>query len=189
MRRVLRGLSMVLIVALGENGFAQKALTWRKVRDRFEAAKSHLWAGQIGIDESRAQEITANLRPNPNLTVAADQIDPFNGGPPHGPFAYLLATGSANYLWERQHKRGLRLESAQRGTGVVTSGQADLERSLLFNLRGALIGTIQEKAILSLAGENLAYYDHGLQVNRDRYQAGPSISFFQGPSPVVSARS
>jgi outer membrane protein, heavy metal efflux system len=163
---------LFLVAALGESGFAQRALTWQEVRDRFEASNPTLRAGQIGIDESRAQEITANLRPNPNLTVAADQIDPFNGGPAHGPFAYLLASGSVNFLWERQHKRGLRLESAQKGTAVVTSGQADLERTLLFNLRGAFIETLQEKAILSLAKENLAYYDHVLEVNRDRYQAG-----------------
>lgn len=98
-----------------------------------------LRAGQIGIDESRAQEITANLRPNPNLTILADQIDPFSGGPPHGPFAYLLSSGSVSQLWERQHKRGLRLESAQKATAIATAGQADLERNLLFNLRGASV--------------------------------------------------
>jgi cobalt-zinc-cadmium efflux system outer membrane protein len=163
---------LFLVAVFGESAFAQKALTWQEVRDRFEAGNPILRAGQIGIDESRAQEITANLRPNPNLTILADQIDPFNGGPAHGPFAYFLASGSVNFLWERQHKRGLRLEGAQKGTAVVTSGQADLERNLLFNLRGAFIETLQEKAILNLAKENLAYYDHVLQVNRDRYQAG-----------------
>jgi len=174
MRRDLKGLivGLFLVVALGEIGFAQKALTWQEVRDKFEAANPTLRAGQIGIDESRAQEITANLRPNPNLTILADQIDPFNGGPPHGPFAYFLSAGTVSQLWERQHKRGLRLESAQKATSIATSGQADLERNLLFNLRGAFVQTLQEKAILSLAKENLAYYDHVLDVNRERYKAG-----------------
>ncbi len=58
-----------LISALGECAVAQKALTWQEVRDKFEAANPTLRAGQIGIDESRAQEITANLRPNPSLTI------------------------------------------------------------------------------------------------------------------------
>jgi len=174
MRRNLRVLFIwsFLIVALGEIGLAQKALTWQEVRDKFEAANPTLRAGQIGIDESRAQEITANLRPNPNLTILADQIDPFNGGPSHGPFAYLLSSGTVSQLWERQHKRRLRLESVQKATAVATSGQADLERNLLFNLRGAFVETLQEKAILSLAKENLAYYDHVLDVNRERYKAG-----------------
>ena len=81
---------------LGGQRCCPKALTWQEVRDKFEAANPTLRAGQIGIDESRAQEITANLRPNPNLTILADQIDPFNGGPSHGPFAYLLSSGSVN---------------------------------------------------------------------------------------------
>jgi cobalt-zinc-cadmium efflux system outer membrane protein len=174
MRQVVQRLyfGAFAILIMSTSGFAQKALTWQEVRSKFEAANPTLQAGQIGIDESRAQEITANLRPNPNLTVLADQIDPFSGGPSHGPFAYLLAVGSVNFLWERQHKRGLRLESAQKGTLVVTSGQADLERTLLFNVRGAFVQTLQEKAILDLAKENLAYYDHVLDVNRDRYKAG-----------------
>src|SRR2546427_2365242 len=174
MKRFLNRLCVGLFATavLAESGFAQKPLTWQEVRDKFEAANPTLRAGQIGIDESRAQEITANLRPNPNLSILADQIDPFGGGPAHGPFAYLLAAGSVNYLWERQHKRGLRLESAQKGTAVVTSAQADLERTLLFDLRGAFLETLQEKAILNLARENLAYYDHVLDVNRERYKAG-----------------
>ena len=174
MRQVVQRLcsGAFAILMMSTSSFAQKALTWQEVRSKFGAANPTLQAGQIGIDESRAQEITANLRPNPNLTVLADQIDPFSGGSAHGPFAYLLVTGNVNFLWERQHKRGLRLESAQKGTAVVTSGQADLERTLLFNVRGAFVQTLQEKAILDLAKENLAYYDHVLDVNRDRYKAG-----------------
>jgi len=166
------GLGLSLIALSTTSGFAQKALTWQEVRDKFAASNPTLRAGQIGIDESRAQEITANLRPNPNLAILADQIDPFSGGPPHGPFAYFLAAGSVSQLWERQHKRGLRLESAQKATAIANSGQADLERTLLFNLRGAFIQTLQEKATLALAKENLTYYDHVLDVNRERYKAG-----------------
>jgi len=174
MQRVVRRLCLGLLLfeVVSGRAFAQKALTWKEVRDKFEAANPALQAGQIGIDEARAQETTANLRPNPNVTALADQIDPFNGGPPHGAFAYLLAAGSVNYLWERQHKRGFRLESAQKGTSVAISGQADLERTLVFNLREAFIQTLQEKAVRNLARENLAYYDHVLEVNRDRYSAG-----------------
>jgi outer membrane protein, heavy metal efflux system len=173
MQRVVTKFGIGLLIALSAtSAFPQQALTWQEVRDRFAAANPTLRAGQIGIDESRAQEITANLRPNPNLTILTDQIDPFNAGPPHGAFAYFLASGTISQLWERQHKRGLRLESAQRATAITTSGQADLERNLLFNLRGAFVQVLQEKAILNLARENLAYYDHVLDVNRDRYKVG-----------------
>src|SRR5580693_9091813 len=98
--------------------WAQKSLTWQEIRDRFEAGNPTLRAGQIGVDESRAQEITAFLRPNPSLSLLADQINPFSGGPPHSTFGSLLTVAAANYLHERQHKRELRLESAQKATGI-----------------------------------------------------------------------
>jgi len=102
----------------------------------------------------------------------ADQIDPFPGGPAHGTFAFLLPSATVTYLHEREHKRELRRESAQDATKIAISSQADLERTLLFNLHTAFVQALQEKAVLDLAKENLSYYDHVLGVNRDRYQAG-----------------
>jgi cobalt-zinc-cadmium efflux system outer membrane protein len=75
-------------------------------------------------------------------------------------------------LHERQHKRELRRESAQEATTIAGSGQADLERTLIFNLRSAFVQTLQEKAVLDVAKENLTYYDHVLDVNRERFRAG-----------------
>jgi len=170
--RTRLGCWVLLVMSLASSALAQKALTWPDVRTKFESANPTLRAGQIGIDESRAQEITAYLRPNPTLTLSGDQIAPFPGGPSHGPFAFFLPLATVNYLHERRHKRELRLESAQDATKVAISDQADLERNLLFNLRMAFVETLQQKAILSLARENLAYYDHVLDVNRDRYKAG-----------------
>ncbi len=151
---------------------AQTPLTWDQVRQQFEQRNPTLLAGQFNISESKAEEITAYLRPNPNFTLTADQIDPFPGGPPHGPFAYLLPVASISYLHERQRKRELRLESAQDATAIATSERADLERTLLFNLRGAFVQTLQAKSVLQLAKDNLAYYDHVLDVSRDRFKAG-----------------
>jgi len=79
---------------------------------------------------------------------------------------------SINYLHERQHKRELRLDSAQDATKIAVSSQADLERTLLFDLRMAFIQALQGKAVYELAKENLAYYDRLLGVNRDRYRLG-----------------
>jgi outer membrane protein, heavy metal efflux system len=147
-------------------------LTWEQVRQRFEQNNPTLLAGRLGIDESKAQEITAYLRPNPglNLTVDGNQIAPHKGI--WRPFAGTYETPAISYLHERQHKRELRLESAKQGTGITVSGQADLERTLLFTLRMDFVQTLQEKAILDLARENLSYYDHVLDVNRERYKAG-----------------
>lgn len=137
---------LFVVFALLESASAQNSLSWQEVRAKFEAANPTLRAGQIGIDESCAQEITAYLRPNPNLGLLADQINPFNGGPPHSTFGALLSVADVSYLHERRHKRELRLDSAQGATQIGVSNQADLERALLFDLRTAFIQALQEKA-------------------------------------------
>jgi cobalt-zinc-cadmium efflux system outer membrane protein len=174
MKRFLSRLCVELFVTavLAESGFAQKPLTWQEVRDKFEAANPTLRAGQIGLDESKAQEITAFLRPNPNFALSTDgtQIAPYKGV--WQPLTGTQFSTNFSYLHERQRKRELRQESAQKATGIAISGQADLERTLVFGLRMAFVQTLQEKAILELAKENLSYYDHVLDVNRERFKAG-----------------
>ena len=160
------------IACLGNFAFAQPAaLTWQQVRERFQSANPTLRAAQVGIEESKAQEITAYLRPNPDMTTTLDQLAPFNGNP-YRPLGSTLPLISASYLHERQHKRELRQESAQKGTAIAVSQQADLERNLLFNLRGAFVQTLQAKAVLALAQENLAYWDRVLALSTDRFKAG-----------------
>jgi cobalt-zinc-cadmium efflux system outer membrane protein len=174
MKRSLSRLCVGLFATavLAESGFAQRALTWQEVRDKFESANPSLRAGQIGIDESRATEITAYLRPNPGLTLATDgtQISRYKGV--WQPFTGTEVSTNFSYLHERRRKRELRLESQQKATGIAVSGQADLDRTLVFTLRTAFVQTLQEKAILELAKENLVYYDHVLDVNRERFKAG-----------------
>jgi cobalt-zinc-cadmium efflux system outer membrane protein len=174
MKRLSGRLSFGLFLAAvsASSGWAQQALTWQEVREKFEQANPSLRAGQIGVEESRAQEITAYLRPNPNLAVTVDgiQITPSQGV--WRPLAGATESPNLSYLHERRHKRELRLESAQDATKIAVSGQSDLERTLVFELRNAFTQTLQEKAVLSLAKENLSYYDHVLDVNRDRYKAG-----------------
>jgi len=151
---------------------AAQSWTWEQVKDRLELNNPTLLAGKLNISELQAQEITAHFRPNPQLTLLADQIDPFPGGPAHGPFAYWLPSATVSYLHERAHKRELRTETAKQATAIGVSQQQDLERNLLFNLRGAFVGTLQAKAVLQFAKDNLEYYDHVLQISRDRYDAG-----------------
>jgi len=46
---------------------AQDALTWEQVRERFHNANPNLRATRVGIDETKASEITAYLKPNPEV--------------------------------------------------------------------------------------------------------------------------
>ena len=151
---------------------AMRAWTWDNVKDRFEQNNPTLLAGKLNIDELKADELTAHFRPNPNLALLSDQIDPFNAGPDHGPFAYWLPSATISYLHERAHKRELRTESAKKATAIGVSKQSDLERNLLFSLRSAFVQILQAKAVLQVAKDNLDYYDHILKVSRDRFQAG-----------------
>jgi cobalt-zinc-cadmium efflux system outer membrane protein len=151
---------------------AQTALTWEQVKQRFISANPTLMAGQINIDESKAEEITAYLRPNPNFTISTDQIQPIPSGSPYRPFTYAFPSVVFDYLHERQHKRELRLQSQKDATAIAVSQQADQERTLLFNLRAAFVQTLQAKAQLALSIENRDYFDKEYAISQERYRAG-----------------
>jgi cobalt-zinc-cadmium efflux system outer membrane protein len=170
MRLVWRGCAgCVLVVCLASDGDAQTPLSWSEVRARFEAMNPTLQAGQVGIDESKAAEMTAYLRPNPQGSVTLDQVGNTEEG---NLFSAATLSTTVSYLHEREHKRELRRDSAQGATAIVTSAQADLERNLIFTLRSAFVQVLQAKAFRTLAQGNLANYDQVLSLSRDRLQAG-----------------
>jgi outer membrane protein, heavy metal efflux system len=163
---------LFVVLCCGLRAGAQQTLTWEQVRARFEQSNPTLLADKLNIDESKAEEITAFLRPNPTFTLTADgtQIAPSHGV--WEPFAGTFESPAISYLYERRHKRDLRLQSQRKATLIAESSHADLERTLLFNLRSAFVSTMQAKAVLQLAKDDLDYYDHVLDISRNRFQAG-----------------
>ncbi|MGD0489368.1 MAG: TolC family protein [Syntrophorhabdales bacterium] len=159
----------LLLFCLAGVSRAGEPLTWQQVRATFIATNPTLLAGRLGIEESKAEEITAYLRPNPQLTAATDYIHPFKS---YGALDDAQPSISVGYLIERLNKRGLRLETARKGTAVAVSQLADQERTLLFTLRSAFIQVLQQKALLALAREDLAYYDKVLDVSAERFRTG-----------------
>jgi cobalt-zinc-cadmium efflux system outer membrane protein len=151
---------------------AQQALTWDQVKTKFEAVNPALKADADNVDEMRAEEITAFLRPNPQFTISVDgnQVAPKNGV--WTPFKGTTEQPNFSYLHERKHKRELRLESAQEGTHITQSQHEDLERNMVFGLRTAFVATLQAKHILGLAKADLEYYDKIIDISRARFQAG-----------------
>jgi cobalt-zinc-cadmium efflux system outer membrane protein len=147
-------------------------LTWDQVKAKFEAANPALKSDQSNVDEMKAEEITAYLRPNPQFSMTADglQIAP-NGGQWH-PVYGEFAVPNFSYLHEREHKRELRLKSAQEGTQIATSQHQDLDRNLLFALRSAFVQTLEAKAVLDLAKADLEYYDKIIDISKARFNAG-----------------
>lgn len=159
----------VLVTCVAATAGAQTSLTWPQVRDRFRATNPTLQAGQIGIEESKASEVTAYLRPNPTGSLTLDQIGNTVGG---NLFSAATLGTNVSYLREREGKRELRRDSAQGATAVTVASQADLERNLLFTLRTAFVQVLQAKAFRALANENLSSYDQVLGLSRDRLQTG-----------------
>jgi outer membrane protein, heavy metal efflux system len=151
---------------------AQTAFTWQQIKDKFEAANPTLKSVQLNIDESRAAEITAYLRPNPDFGLSADgtQLTPYLGV--YRPFAGTQISPSISYLHERDNKRELRRDQAKESTAIAESTYLDQERNLTFTLRNAFVQTLQAKAVLQNAEENLSYWDRELEVFRSRFAAG-----------------
>jgi cobalt-zinc-cadmium efflux system outer membrane protein len=151
---------------------AQQRFTWDQIKTRFEAANPALRADAIGIDEAKAQETTAYLRPNPQFTLSTDgtQLAPYHGV--WQPTAGTQFSPNFSYLHERQHKRELRLEDAKENTTITTSQHADLERNLIFNLRDAFVQVLQAKAVLELAKADVEYYDKIIDISRNRFRSG-----------------
>jgi outer membrane protein, heavy metal efflux system len=164
--------AIVLGLILAAPLAAQKALTWEQVETRFKMSNPTLKAAELNIDESRAAEITAYLRPNPDFSLTADgfQITPNQGI--WRPLSGVVETPGVSYLHEREHKRELRRDQARQTTSVTESTTLDQERNLIFNLRNAFVQTLQAKAVLENAQENLSYWDRELEINRLRYKSG-----------------
>jgi cobalt-zinc-cadmium efflux system outer membrane protein len=157
---------------LASEGRAQQALSWDQVKARFETTNPVLKADADNVDEMKAEEITAFLRPNPQFSLLADgtQIAPHDGV--WSPFKGTYEQPNLSYLYEREHKRDLRLKSAQEGTRITQSQHEDLGRNLVFALRTAFVATLEAKFVLDMAKEDLAYYDHIIQISSDRLKAG-----------------
>jgi cobalt-zinc-cadmium efflux system outer membrane protein len=170
MRCIVGG--VLLGVCLTPSARAQQALTWDQAKAKFEAVNPALKADADNVDEMKAEEITAYLRPNPQFTFSTDgtQIAPHGGV--WTPLSGTQYQPNVSYLHERRHKRELRLESAQEGTRITQSLHEDLERNMIFALRTAFVGTLQAKFILDLAKADLAYYDKIIDISRARFKAG-----------------
>jgi outer membrane protein, heavy metal efflux system len=181
MKRIVSARTIVVLAALlmlvASQSSAQQALSWEQVKAKFEAVNPALKADADVVDEMKAAEVTAFLRPNPQVGLSSDgvQVAPHTTaglGTHWIPLTGAQLVPSISYLHEREHKRELRLQSAKEETQIAGAQHQDLERNLLFDLRSAFVQTLQAKAVLELANANLVYYDKIIDVSRSRYRAG-----------------
>ncbi|MGH9683155.1 MAG: TolC family protein [Candidatus Acidiferrales bacterium] len=132
----------------------------------------NLLAAQTTIQQNEAEEITANLRPNP--VFGADVV-----GLPLTPGTFTANNIDATefdiglgYLFERGKKRQHRLQAAKDATAVTRSQVADNERTLTFQVASQFITVQLAESTLALAQQDLKSFQNTVDISEARYKAG-----------------
>ncbi len=129
-----------------------------------------LRAQRLNVDISKADEITAALKPNPVFTSTNENF-PFAPAPL---FSFDNLVNNLNfiealsYTFERGGKREKRTLVAQDSTSVVARTALDSERQLIFQTRQSFINVLLAKSALDLARENLKSFSSVVDLNRER---------------------
>ena len=126
------------------------------------------------ILQNQAQEITANLRPNPTLAWDAQflpifQPDNFNNDYLNNSAQFDIG---ASYLFERGKKRQHRLAAARDATTVVRSQVSDSERQLQFNVAQQFINVLLAESTLEFAEQDLDSFQKTVDISEARRRAG-----------------
>ncbi len=134
----------------------------------------NLLAARTTIEQSEAEETTANLRPNPVLMGDSQFLPVFQ--PSQFSADYIDNTAQfdlgVSYLFERGKKRQHRLQAAKDQTAVTKSQVADNERSLAFNVASQFINVELAESTLELAAEDLKSFQDTVDIGEARYKAG-----------------
>jgi cobalt-zinc-cadmium efflux system outer membrane protein len=132
-----------------------------------------LKATQTQIQQSQAQEITAALRPNPNLTADAlfIPVEPENFN------SNIIANvtefdAGVSYLFERGGKRHRRIEATRAATAQTRYQVSDAERVLTFNTAQQFITVQLAESNLDLANQDLASFQQTVDIAQAQYKAG-----------------
>jgi len=131
------------------------AYNWQQLHDLFLRSNPTLRAQQQSIVSDKAAEVTAAARPNPTL-----QNDTSS------------ATVGLYQEFEIGGKRAARIRSARLATQISQTDAADARRTLTLSLRQAFVAALQAKSDLQFARDNLANYEHTVDLNREMLQAG-----------------
>ncbi len=133
-----------------------------------------LKATRTMILQNQAQEITANLRPNP--TFGADSqfipiftpedfsVDDLN-------LAQQFDLG-ISYLFERGHKRQRRLQAARDQTAVTRAQVADAERTLAFEVGQQFVSVLLAESTLQFAEQDLKSFQGTVDIGEAQFKAG-----------------
>jgi outer membrane protein, heavy metal efflux system len=145
--------------------------------DAIQMALAHnhtLQAARTTIDQSEAQETTANLRPNPVLLGDAQFLPIFNWNVFNASYVDNAAQFDVgvSYLFERGKKRQHRLAAAKDQTAVTRSTVADNERTLTFQVATLFTNAQLAESTLDLAQQDLKSFQNSVDIGKERYRAG-----------------
>jgi cobalt-zinc-cadmium efflux system outer membrane protein len=133
-----------------------------------------LQAARTMILQNQAQEITANLRPNPVLIGDAQFLPIFN--PSDMNHDYLDNSAQfdlgVGYLFERGKKRQHRLQAAKDQTAVTTAQVDDNVRTLTFNVASGFVSVLLAQADFDLAQMDLSSFQQTVDISQATFQAG-----------------
>lgn len=142
---------------------------------RLALAHNHaLLAQQTLIAQSRAQEITASLRPNPVFLVDGLFLPFFSPSNLNGSVLNNISEFDAgvSYTIERGHKRQARVRAARDQTTVTTTQTSDAERMLTFNVAQQFVSVLLAKSTLQFAQQDLVSFQDTVNISAAQYKAG-----------------
>ncbi len=153
------------------------ALSRLTLDDAIRLALEHnqsLRAQRLAIDQAKANEITAALKPNPVFSNTNEDF-PFLS-PDYLTLENLRTnqefTLSTSYAIERGGKRMKRVQVAKDTTDVAIKTVADNERQLKFQVAQAFINVLLANSNLEFARENLKNFVQVVEINKRRLDAG-----------------
>jgi outer membrane protein, heavy metal efflux system len=131
-------------------------------------------ASRTLILQNQAQEITANLRPNPSLGLDTQFVpifspQYFSGDNINQIQQFDIGVG---YLFERGHKRQRRLQAARDQTAVTRAQVADAERTLAFNVGQQFVNVLLAESTLQFAMEDLKGFQQTVDISETQLKAG-----------------
>jgi cobalt-zinc-cadmium efflux system outer membrane protein len=166
-----------LETALGQTSTSTAGIT---LDEAIQMALQHnqaLLATRTTVQQSLAQEITANLRPNPQLAATWAYL-PLSS-PGESFLAYLHDSTEfdlgMNYTIERGQKRQRRFQAAKDATAVTRSQVEDTERTLKFQVASLFVNIQLAESTLELSRQNLASFQKTVELGETQFKAG-SIS-------------
>jgi len=129
------------------------------------------------ILQNQAQEITANLRPNPTLGADSQFVPLFSPQDFSGDNLNQTQQFDVgiSYLFERGRKRQRRLQAAQDQTAVTRAQVTDAERTLAFNVGQQFVSVLLAESTLQFALQDLQSFQKTVDIGAAQLKAG-SIS-------------